>query len=144
MSKIKNKFNIYFIAQLEAIASKLTESDIFFENKIRKWYCSNFNISFQDTFDLSWSFILQQYYLHQVDNSDHNDMFDLAVKEYLPEFVDQYEQENRKFAESLEEEAKETLRKTEAKDKEKKEEKKELPKIKEYDMKFNEEYFIDD
>lgn len=143
MSKTKNKFNIYVVSQLEAIAYKLTESDIFFENKIRKWYCDNFNSSFKDTFDLSWPFILQQYYLHQVDSADHNDMFDLAVKNYLPEFVDKYEEENRKFAESLEEEAKETLRKKEVKDREKREEKKELPKIKEYDMKFNEEDFID-
>ena len=143
----KDDLSVYYIAQLESVVGKLTDSEVSFENKVRRWYSQNFATPLHDTFKLSWPFILQHYYEHKIEEADHNAIFELAVKNYLPDFIDRYEQENEEFAESLLKEQKDTLEKKRKKDAEKKveksEPKQETPKIKEYNMTFNEEDEVD-
>lgn len=136
----KDKYDLYYISQLEAIIGRLVESDIRFENKVRRWYSRNFHTSLQDTFKLSWPFIVSQYYEDQIENADFNSTFDLAVSNYLPDFIDQNERDNEEFAKALVEEQETTLNKKNKKTKKTENIKDvEVPKIKEYSMNFEDD-----
>jgi primosomal protein N' len=137
MKKQNSDFNIYRISQLEAIAGKLLESEISFENKIRRWYSQSFSTPLEETFNLAWPYILKHYYEAQVEDAEHNSIFELVVHNFLPDFIDQYEKENDDFAKALIKEQELTLSKQ--KKKVVKKEEKQLPKVNEYNIVFDEE-----
>ncbi len=137
---MSDRFDIYGVVQLEAMAGKLTKSEIMFENKVRRWYSGKFSTPLHDTFKLSWVFLLRHYYEDQVDSADYNTILDLVTREYLPDFTSQFEQENIEFAKSLEEEQERTLQEKENSEPEVlEEEQPKLPEIKEYNLTFDPE-----
>lgn len=72
-----------------------------------------------DTFNLPWEELLLHYYEGSMDNMSYNDVFDLAVNEYLPEFVNQAEEEDSEFARGLLKEQKATVKAKQLRDKQK-------------------------
>jgi hypothetical protein len=49
------------------------------------------------------------YYENVLDNMSYNDVYDLAQSDFIPEFMEMIKEQDRKFAESLEQEQIETL-----------------------------------
>lgn len=101
--------DLYKALQVEAVFNALTNNAAFFERKVRRWFSKNYNTPLKDTYDISWSEILIHYYEAALEDKDRNQIFDVAVDNYLPEFIDRKEEEDKAFAESLIEEQKRTL-----------------------------------
>ena len=110
-----NKDVVYESLQLDAIKSVLLNDRVYFERKVRRWYSKTFSTPLPQVFTLPWDHVLTHYYEATLENLDYNDVYNLAVKDYVPEFADQEEKENREFAQSLIKEQKATLAKKEAK-----------------------------
>jgi gamma-glutamylcysteine synthetase len=70
-----------------------------------------------DTFNIPWEELLLHYYEAGIESLTYNEVYDLAVSEYLPEFMDQQEQEDDEFAQSLVKEQEATVKAKKAKDK---------------------------
>lgn len=87
--------------QLKAIESILDASHESFERKVRRWFCKNLHTPYLQTFEIPWEEILLHYYEAMLENQEYNEVFDIAVSEFLPEFVDQAEKEDEEFANSL-------------------------------------------
>jgi hypothetical protein len=98
------------LLQLEAIEGNLTKSFPYFERKIKRWYSKTFSTPLHEVNELPWDWILLNYYEDAIENQSYNEVFDLAVREYLPEFVKEIEDEDEEFANSLVEEQRRTLR----------------------------------
>lgn len=106
---IRDYGSLYQSLQVEAIYNAITNSPAFFERKVRRWFSKNFNTPLKDTFNISWDEILINYYEAALEDKRHNEIFDIAIENYLPEFISQQEQADREFAESLVEEQRRTL-----------------------------------
>lgn len=100
---------LYQALQVEAVFNALTNNAAFFERKVRRWFSKNYNTPLQDTYNLNWSDILIHYYESALEDKDKNQIFDLAMDNYLPEFMNRKEEEDAAFAQSLLEEQKRTL-----------------------------------
>lgn len=88
-------------AQLLAIEGRLSNTIDAFERKVRRWFSKEHSTPYLDTFKIPWDELLLHYYESSLANSTYNQVFDMAVEEYLPEFVDQAEKEAQAFADSL-------------------------------------------
>lgn len=104
-------------AQLKALESVLLKTHEFFERKVRRWFSKQYSTPYMDTFDIPWEELLLHYYEAGIESLSYNEVYDLAVQEYLPEFVDQAEQEDDDFAKSLIKEQEATVLAKKAKDK---------------------------
>lgn len=102
-------------AQLLAIEGVLTNSLESFERRVRRWFSKEHATAYLDTFKLPWDEILLHYYESNLANKSYNDVFDLAVDEYLPEFVQAAEEQDQAYADALIEEQKASLKKNRAK-----------------------------
>lgn len=109
--KLYSKQSVYQSLQVEAIYNALTSNPAFFERKVRRWFSKNFNTPLPDTFKLPWDEILIHYYESTLEDRNHNELFDLAMDNYLPEFVNRKEEQDEAFAQSLIDEQELTLSK---------------------------------
>lgn len=100
---------VYLALQIEAVFNAITNNRLYFERKVRRWFSKNFNTPLKDTYKIAWDEILIHYYESALEDKSFNQVFDIAVENYLPEFIDKREEEDRAFAESLLEEQKRTL-----------------------------------
>ena len=112
----KESFSIYSYLQFTSIEGKLLKTDVAFERKLRRFYSAQFNISFDDTFKLSWTDIVGHYYDQQVEDTPYNLIYNSAIDLYVPELAEEEERADQAFAESLVEEQAETLSKKLIKD----------------------------
>lgn len=101
---------IYENAQLKALESVLTQPADYFERRVRRWFSKTFSTPYKDTHLIPWPQLLEHYYEDNFESYEHNELFDMAVKEYLPEFVDQAEADDQAFADSLLEEQQATIK----------------------------------
>lgn len=102
-------------AQLLAIEGILEKSLDSFERKVRRWFSKEHSTPYTDTFKIPWDELLLHYYESSLANMSYNEVFDLAVNEYLPEFVQAAEEDDQAFADSLLEEQEATLKAKKAK-----------------------------
>ena len=133
MSK-KDRLTIYECLQVNAVFDKLTQNDMFFFRKICRWYSEKFHTPLHDVLEgtvIGWDEILKHYYEHNIDSQSYNEIFELAMKEYLPEFADDWERQNEEFAKALIEEQKMLQEKAKAKKKDFNEAMEEMDKIEE-------------
>lgn len=112
---MKNKrVTIYEALQVEAISDILAQNDLFFHRKVCRWYSKTFHTPLHQVINgevMLWDEILLHYYESQMEEVSYNDLFDLAVNEYVPELAEVLEEENQEFADSLLEEQKRTIAK---------------------------------
>jgi len=101
---LKDLGGLYKALQIEAVFNAITNNNAFFERKVRRWFSKNFNTPLYDTYKLSWPDILIHYYESSVEDKSFNDTLDIAMDNYLPEFIHRKEEEDRAFAQSLVEE----------------------------------------
>jgi len=88
-------------AQLLAIEGILTNSLESFERKIRRWFSKEHATAYLDTFKLPWDELLLHYYESNLANKSYNEVFDLAVEEFLPEFIQEQDKLDKDLEESL-------------------------------------------
>lgn len=104
-------------AQLKALESVLLKTHEFFERKVRRWFSKQYSTPYMDTFNIPWEELLLHYYEAGIESLTYNEVYDLAVTEYLPEFVNEIEEEDDLFAQSLVKEQDATVAAKKAKDK---------------------------
>lgn len=102
-------------AQLLAIEGILENSLDAFERKVRRWFSKEHSTPYTETFKIPWDELLLHYYESSLANKSYNEVYDLAVEEFLPEFVKEAEDDDQAFAESLLEEQEATLKAKKAK-----------------------------
>lgn len=127
----EKRLSIYEILQNQALADKLTQNEMYFYRKICRWYSEKFHTPLHEVMEGSvvmWNDILKHYYESQLENMTHNEIYELAITEYLPEFADEFEKDNEEFAKELIAEQKRTLAKKEKKDAKLSQKPKEKPK----------------
>lgn len=103
-------------AQLKALESVLTKTHEFFERKVRRWFSKQFSTPYMDTFNIPWEELLLHYYEASIENMPFNEVYDLAVSEYLPDFVQAQEEDDQAFADSLVAEQEATIKAKKEKD----------------------------
>jgi len=106
-----NKFDYYKYKQLAAIDSVLFQTEDYFYRKVCRWFSKTFSTPLIETYKLSWDFILEHYYESNLEEISYNNVYDIAIENYFPEFMDEEEKENQEFADSLIEEQNNLLRK---------------------------------
>ena len=109
-------YDPYRIIQLESLRDYLFKTDAYFERKVKRWFSTTFHTPLEEVYNLSWDFVLRNYYEYMMEQNGYNLTFDMA-KELLPELAQDEEKANQAFADSLVEEQKETLRKKAKRDK---------------------------
>lgn len=119
MSK-KEPINLFEIEQLKAINGFLTHSPDYLYRKICRWFSKTYNTPLAQVLEMPMPQLLQHYYESQVDDADFNHIYELAQTDFLPEFMDDREQEDAEFAAGLIEEQKQTLEKKAQREKKKK------------------------
>jgi hypothetical protein len=107
------EFDYYAIKQLEAKNRYLTEPEVFFENKVRRWYSKTFNTPLKETFNLCWDFILTQFYEANLENLTHNQIIDFT-EESLPQLVAERDLESDNLVKELEAEQAESIKKSQS------------------------------
>lgn len=110
MNKDDNSLSIYQIEQIKAISAFLCKNPDFIYRKICRWYSRSFNTPLKEALKEPITFILQHYYESLLENKTYNEVFDIAVSDYLPEFVDEKEKEDQAFVEALEREQEKQLK----------------------------------
>ena len=113
---LKDTTKVYESIQLEAIEGFLLKSFEFFERKVRRWYSKNFSTPLKDTHHIPWEEILLNYYEDAIDSRDYNEILEMAMSDYIPEFAKIKEIEDAEFDRELEEEQKQTIKKKAQKD----------------------------
>lgn len=88
-------------AQLLAIEGVLENTLDAFERKVRRWFSKEHSTPYLDTFKMPWDELLLHYYESNLANMSYNEVFDMAVNQYLPEFVKEAEDDVQAFADSL-------------------------------------------
>jgi len=109
---------IYEEVQTQVISDLLHRNDMNFFRKVCRWYSTTFHTPLHivmDCREVQWDEILTHYYESQMEELGYNQIYDVATREYIPELAEQYEEENKEFAQALVKEQKETLKKAEAK-----------------------------
>lgn len=103
--------------QLKAIESILSNTYEYFERRVRRWFSKEFSTPYLDTFKLSWSELLLHYYESKYEEMEFNDIYEMAKKEHLPEFIKEANEEDQEFADSLIDEQNATIARAKAKGK---------------------------
>lgn len=118
---MKNKFDIYRSAQTKAIYGILNETDESFFRRVCRWYSSNFNTSLHVVMEgnvIAWDDVLRHYYEDMLERRySYNELYDYTTKQFIPELADDFEEENKKFAEELVKEQQKSLKAKEKKEK---------------------------
>lgn len=102
-------------AQLLAIEGILENSLDSFERKVRRWFSKEHSTPYTDTFEIPWDELLLHYYESSLADKSYNEVYDLAVEQFLPEFVKEAEDDDQEFADSLLKEQEATLKAKRAK-----------------------------
>ena len=111
---------IYTALQLEAISGILNRSDINFYRRVCRWYSKEFHTPLHIVIEgkvVQWDEILLNYYESQMEDIGYNQVYDMAIQEYIPELAEKFEDENQAFANALIAEQHQTIAKKKAKDK---------------------------
>lgn len=109
-SQRKNKpFDVYEMAQIKAIENVLSKNNLYFYRKICRWFSETFSTELVKVYKYPHQFVLLHYYEHELDRIGYNAVYDMAAQYYVPELADKFEENNRKFAESLVKEQKATI-----------------------------------
>lgn len=108
-----NPAAIYRFKQLEAVEAILTNSNEYHYRKICRWFSKEYSTPLMEVYKMPWDFVLQNYYESFLETRPYNEVYDLAVQDYLPEMAEEYEKELQEFADSLVDEQEQTLERKE-------------------------------
>lgn len=109
---MSKKLSIYQSSQLEAMSDILSQTDIYFFRKVCRWYSEKFHTPLHVVTEgkvVQWDEVLLHYYECQMEEIGYNHIYELACQEYIPELVEQFEEDNAAFAKALEEEQARTI-----------------------------------
>ena len=115
---MKNDYvTIYKNLQLSALEAVLTNSFAHFERKVRRWFSKTFHTPLHTVDKLSWDYVLTHYYESIFENMSHNEALEIAMREYLPDFISEFNKLDKEFDKALVKEQLETIRRKEEKEK---------------------------
>jgi hypothetical protein len=99
--------SLYYQAKLRAIENILNDDDLSFYKKITRWYSTTFATPLLEVRqNIPFISILQEYYESTMEDTDFNDVYEYAMRDMLPEFMEEFEESDVEFAESMIEEQK--------------------------------------
>jgi len=140
--------SLYYQAKLKAIENTLRDDGVTFYRQVTRWYSKEYSTPLHHVRTrIPYTQILQEYYEHELEDMDYNDVYEYAMRDMLPEFMEEFDDMDEEFAKSLIEEQKQQLEnkkkreiKTKAKDEIEVEEGEiKKPKPEEVEMKFEDE-----
>lgn len=109
---MSKKNSIYDFLHFKTLSDGLNKSDMAFFRKVCRWYSTNFHTPLHivmECKEVQWDEILLHYYEDQIEEIPFNSLYDIACQEYIPEFAEQFEEENQAFADALVEEQRRDL-----------------------------------
>jgi len=135
----KPQMSFMAMVHFDAVFNILSDADDYIERKIRRWAVKELNISYFQTFEMSWPEILQHYYEANLVHTSKNELIEIAKTQYLEQLSLEEEAENAAFAKMIDEEEKERLQALEEAKKEKQslEQDNDVPEIKEMNLNFD-------
>jgi len=96
--------------QLKALEGILLKTPEYYYRKICRWYSKEFSTPLKGVYDLPMDFVLEHYYESFLEKNSYNEVFDIAVQEYLPEIAAEEDKAAQEYADSLVEEQEKTLK----------------------------------
>lgn len=106
------KKSLYYQAKLKAVENTLNDDDISFYKRVTRWYSTTFATPLQEVRNkIAWPQILQEYYESTMEDTDFNDVYEYAMRDILPEFMEEIEASDEEFAQNLIDEQQQTIKK---------------------------------
>lgn len=102
--------NIYRSYQIQAAEAVLDPDEQAFYRKICRWYSKNFFTPLHIVEALPTDQILTNYYEASMEQIPYNDLYDIVMEDFLPELVQENEDNLEEFMQDLELEQAETLK----------------------------------
>ena len=107
--------NLYRSYQIKAVESVLDPDEAYFYRKVCRWYSTKFHTPLLTVESLPLDQILTNYYESTMESISYNDLYDIAIEDFLPEIQEENDKETEALMADLEKEQAEQLAKKEAK-----------------------------
>lgn len=107
--KLSNIQYLYKSIQIKAIESVLDSDDAYSYRKICRWYSKTFHTPLQDVYNLDFEHVLSNYYESTFEEIPYNDLYDIAIEDFIPELAEQNNEDAEQYAKDLEAEQIRTL-----------------------------------
>jgi len=107
--KLSNIQYLYKSIQIKAIESVLDSDDAYSYRKICRWYSKTFHTPLQDVYKLDFEHVLSNYYESTFEEIPYNDLYDIAIEDFIPELAEQNNEDAEQYAKDLEAEQIRTL-----------------------------------
>lgn len=133
MAKLANPMDKYVDWQINALHSVLIGDEPFFYRKMCRYISQKFNISLLEAEKLPVDYILLHYFESQYEEWEEKDLIKLAKELCAPDIADKEEEQIQAVIDELDAEYEQ-----QEEQKKDKKESLELPKMKEFDLKFEE------
>ena len=107
--KLSNIQYLYKSIQIKPIESVLDSDDANSYRKICRWYSKTFHTPLQDVYNLDFEHVLSNYYESTFEEIPYNDLYDIAIEDFIPELAEQNNEDAEQYAKDLEAEQIRTL-----------------------------------
>jgi primosomal protein N' len=107
--KISNIQYLYKSIQIKAIESVLDPDDTYSYRRICRWYSKTFHTPLHDVYSLDFEHVLSNYYESTFEEIPYNDLYDIAIEDFIPELAEQNNEDAEQYAKDLEAEQVRTL-----------------------------------
>jgi len=107
--KLSNIQYLYKSIQIKAIESVLDPDDQYSFRRICRWYSKTFHTPLQDVYNLDFEHVLSNYYESTFEEIPYNDLYDIAIEDFIPELAEQNNEDAEQYAKDLEAEQIRTL-----------------------------------
>lgn len=100
---------LYKAIQIKAIESVLDPDDAASYRRICRLYSKTFHTPLQDVYQLDFEHVLSNYYESTFEEIPYNDLYDIAIEDFIPELAEQNNEDAEQYAKDLEAEQIRTL-----------------------------------
>jgi primosomal protein N' len=107
--KLSNIQYLYKSIQIKAIEAVLDPDDTYSYRRICRWYSKTFHTPLQDVYKLDFEHVLSNYYESTFEEIPYNDLYDIAIEDFIPELAEQNNEDAEQYAKDLEAEQIRTL-----------------------------------
>jgi len=107
--KLSNIQYLYKSIQIKAIEAVLDPDDTYSYRRICRWYSKTFHTPLQDVYQLDFEHVLLNYYESTFEEIPYNDLYDIAIEDFIPELAEQNNEDAEQYAKDLEAEQIRTL-----------------------------------
>ena len=107
--KLSNIQYLYKSIQIKAIEAVLDPDDTYSYRRICRWYSKTFHTPLQDVYQLDFEHVLSNYYESTFEEIPYNELYDIAIEDFIPELAEKNDEDADQYAKELEAEQLRTL-----------------------------------